>query len=1111
MSSLRYALGLDIGISSIGWAVIRNDIYGEPEKIERLGVRIFDKAEQPKTGASLAAPRREARSARRVVRRRKHRKDRIKQLIADTGMMTAAQMNALFQSGRFDTSVYELRVDALERELTLEEAVRVLIHFAQRRGYKSNSRSQEAKDEKEAGKVKQAISANKSRMQKHGYRTVGEMLWKDELFHAVNPDGSIVLTVHNSPDEYRVTVERSMLEEELHLIFARQRELGAEWATPDLEERYCTIWGSQRNFDEGPGGNSKYGGNQIKVGKCTFEKIEDRAPKASYTAEYFRLLQTVNNTKLVSNGMPPEFLDEEQRKIFIDAVFASASLTYTQLRKKLKLEDDVFFNGLYYGNKSAIEVEKKKLGLMPFYHQLRIALNKVEKGAIDKLTVEQRDEIARILMFRKSDDNRITELKAAGISDEFINAILPLSTSKAAHLSVTAMRKLIPYLEQGETYDKACVAVYGSHDGKNGQNQRSKKLSLNDAGEITNPVVRRAVSQSIKVINAIVREYGTPEIVRIELAREMGKSKSVRDEITKKQENNAKKNEQAKKRIAEYKDIPTGQDIVKFKLWEEQQGICLYSGVNLDISRLFEAGYVDIDHIIPYSDSFDDSYNNKVLVLAGENRQKGNRIPYAYFGQDAARWNRFETLVETKIRSFKKRKNLLMRKLPEDKEFKNRHLKDTQYLSRVISRLIEDHLEFSETSRYQKKTQTVNGAITAQIRKRLGIEKIRENGDLHHAADAAVIACVSPGMVHKITNYSKLCEMARTKEGYIDYSTGEILSKEEYDARYAPGFPAPWRLFRKELEARLSDSPRSEIDLLKLQTYENDEEILPVFVSRMPNHKVTGAAHEATIRSGKKDGFVVTRTALSALKLDKNGEIVGYYNRESDNLLYDALKARLTAFGGDAKKAFGNPDEPFRKPKHDGTPGPVVKKVKIFKKSTLVEKVGKYIGENGKECYRGVAEHDSDGGMIRLDVFHIDGDGYYYVPLYVSDTLKKELPNRAFTRNKPYQEWKIMKDEDFVFSLYAHDLIRISNAEAIKLKIAPNAKGNPEKLQTDGLYYYRGFDISTGSLTIDLHDRSYWRKSLGGKTLNLIEKYEVDVLGNYHPVKLPEKRMKFRK
>ena len=85
--------------------------------------------------------------------------------------------------------------------------------------------------------------------------------------------------------------------------------------------------------------------------------------------------------------------------------------------------------------------------------------------------------------------------------------------------------------------------------------------------------------------------------------------------------------------IAEYKgDHATGLDIVKFKLYQEQDGVCLYSGKNLDPSRLFEPGYADVDHIVPYSRCFDDSYQNKVLVLASENRQKGNRLPYEYLG-----------------------------------------------------------------------------------------------------------------------------------------------------------------------------------------------------------------------------------------------------------------------------------------------------------------------------------------------------------------------------------------------------------------------------------------------------------------------------------------------
>lgn len=1096
--SIRYTLGLDIGIASVGWAVLRNGSDGEPYRIETLGVRIFDKAEVPKTGASLAVPRREARSSRRVVRRRRHRKERIKYLIEQEGIMTQAEMTQLFQNSSFEKSVYEIRVEALDHMLTREEAVRLLIHFAQRRGYKSNSKAEEAKDN-ENGVIKQAISQNKQVMKAHGYRTFGEMLLMDERFYYTQPDGSRIFIPHNKASDYKVTAERSMLADELHMIFAAQRSLGSLWFSDTFETAYMEVWSSQRSFDEGPGGDSPYSGNQVEKnwGKCTFEKDKLRAPKASYSAEYFRLLQDVNHLRIVSLDGASFPLNQEQRDIIVAAAKKSGSLTYTQIRKKLKLSDDQYFNALYYGDKTTAEVEKKKFGHLQFYHQLRTALDKAEKGAADTLTWEQRDEIARILTVYKADAQRADELRKANIPEEYIDALLPLSPTKPVHLSVTALKKIIPYLEAGMSYSDALSNAYGSQTNASTAPKKNK-LSLNDIEEITNPVVRRAVSQSIKVINAIVRQYGAPERVRVELAREMGKNFKDRDKIAKSQTANAAENERIKTQISEYKsDHITGQDIVKFKLFKEQDGICLYSGKSLDIARLFEPGYVDVDHIIPYSISFDDSYNNKVLVLSSENRQKGNRIPYAYFGQDKIRWEKYETLVNNTVRSYRKRKNLLLKSLSEAQidGFKQRNLQDTQYLSKVVFRLIEDHLEFAETAPGKKHTQPVNGAITAQVRKRLGIEKIREDGDLHHAVDAAVIACITPGMIQKMTKYAQNHErFYATAKGYVDIKTGEVLTRAQYEAMDDIRFPEPWAGFRLELEARVSEHPQEAIARLKLPHYENSEEIRPIFVSRMPNHKVTGAAHLETIRSKKGgSGSTVTKTALPDLKLDKNGEIAGYYRKEDDPLLYEALKARLKAFGGDGKKAFA---EPFHKPKHNGEPGPIVKKVKIQESATLTVPVNHGIAANGS--------------MVRLDVFHVDGDGYYFVPIYTSDTVKPELPNRAVVAGKRTQEWKVMDDSYFKFSLYPKDLIRIRSKKGIKLKAVNRNADLQEYSTNDCLCYFVKFNISTGALSVENHDRKFEQPGLGGKTLLSIEKYQVDVLGNYSPVALPEKRMKFR-
>jgi CRISPR-associated endonuclease Csn1 len=286
---------------------------------------------------------------------------------------------------------------------------------------------------------------------------------------------------------------------------------------------------------------------------------------------------------------------------------------------------------------------------------------------------------------------------------------------------------------------------------------------------------------------------------------------------------------------------------------------------------------------------------------------------------------------------------------------------------------------------------------------------------------------------------------------------------------------------------------------LRLLYYSDKDvwDIKPIFVSRMPRHKVTGAAHKATVKGARHldEGIALFKKDLVNLKLDKNtGEIEDYYNPESDRLLYDALKARLQKYNGDGKKAFA---EPFYKPKADGTPGPLVKKVKCFEKTTL-----NVLVEKGT----GVADNDS---MVRVDVFKVEGDGYYLVPIYVADTLKEILPNKAIVARKPHEQWKEMKEEDFVFSLYPNDLIRVQSKKDMVFAKTQKESDLPENyLAKDVLVYYKQTDISSGCIKIINSDNSYSVKGLGVKTLKSIEKYQVDVLGNYHKVS-KEKRLSF--
>lgn len=220
---------------------------------------------------------------------------------------------------------------------------------------------------------------------------------------------------------------------------------------------------------------------------------------------------------------------------------------------------------------------------------------------------------------------------------------------------------------------------------------------------------------------------------------------------------------------------------------------------------------------------------------------------------------------------------------------------------------------------------------------------------------------------------------------------------------------------------------------------------------------------------------------------------MGYYNPQTDPRLYQALVERLKQFGGDGAKAFV---EPFYKPKKDGTPGPRVDKVKIAKKASLSVSTG-----------RGVADN---GNMVRIDVFHVPDDGYYFVPIYVADTKKAALPSKAVVAHKLPEAWKQMKPEHFLFSLFKGDLIQLENRKGISLLLTKEAIGEKTIQVKFGLFYFCGADISNGSIEIETHDRRYGKKSLGLKTLTAIEKYQVDVLGNVNKVKLPEKRLEFR-
>ena len=713
---------------------------------------------------------------------------------------------------------------------------------------------------------------------------------------------------------------------------------------------------------------------------------------------------------------------------------------------------------------------------------MRKALNTLRKDHIRNISREQLDAAGAALTNPENEDKLREALKQAEFEPLEIEALLTLpSFAGYGHISVKACRKLIPYLEQGMNYNDACQAAgYDFQGRQNGEKAQFLPASTEEMEDITSPVVRRAVAQTIKVVNAIIREQGeSPVSIHLELAREMNKNFQQRSELDKAMRDNSAENERLMKELNEL--FPgrtvTGQDLVKYRLWKEQDGRCAYSIQPLELDKVITvSGYAEVDHIVPYSISFDDRRTNKVLVLASENRQKGNRLPLQYL--QGKRRDDFIVYTKANVKNFRKRQNLLKERLSEEdgKGYIQRNLQDTQYIAAFMLNYIRNHLAFADCSGAGKRrVVAVNGAVTAFLRKRWGLSKVRADGDLHHAVDAAVIACTTQGMIKRVSDFCKRAETTAVRNEH---------------------FPEPWPHFRDELRQRLSACPQEDLMKINPVYYATVDisSIQPVFVSRMPRHKVTGAAHEETIRSQVNEKYTAVRKSITELSLDKDGKIKDYFKPSSDTLLYEALKKRLTEFGGNAKKAFA---EPFYKPRADGTPGAQVRKVKVVAKmnNTIPVRDG-----------GGVAK---GGDMIRIDVYYVPGDGYYWVPIYVADTVRPELPNKAVLRGKSMEDWKEMKEENFLFSLYANDLILVEREEPINFSLVNNDSTLPNKFSVKKvLVYYKSGNISNAAIKVETNDGAYVFEGMTFGTVRKIQKYQVDILGNYVPVK-KEKRQTF--
>lgn len=1114
-----YRLGLDVGIKSVGWCVLECDENGEPIQINALNSRIFDAAEQPKTGASLAEPRRNARGLRRRIRRKSFRLERIRKLFSENGIELFETHEDLIclKDEYKNLDVVKLRSDALDKKLTEAEFARVLYSLARHRGFKSNKR-EGAKDSDE-GKLLGSIRKSEEEMRESGMRTRGEQLYKKYLMEGK--------PVHNKGGDYSMCVSRDILVKEIELLFEKQKEFGNNFATDENKEKYLDIFLSQRNFDEGPGKGSQYTGSH-DVKKCEIYRDEDVAAKGTYTSEWATIYQKINNLSIICGG-DRRRLSNEERQIAVELAKKAEKVTYKAFRKAIKLDDDYRFSALNYSEKKKSDKKKNEGESKSDVVEINDVVdslacedsefitaknsNKIVKALNDNLKsdIELIDEIAEICTKYKSENlfrNAIAESKIIGgrLDEETIEKLSKIDMKGYGHLSLHVLREILPYLEEGMVYSDAMQKAGHNHSEHNFEKQKflGTKEVYDAIGGVTSLVVKRALSQTVKVIDAVIRQYGSPYAINIELARDMSMTKDERDKLKKENDARAAKNEAIRENIAKLNAMPNSTNVLKYKLYEEQDHKCAYSMETLDINHLFEDGYYEIDHIIPYSRSFDDSFNNKVLVLKRENQNKRNSTPVEYFeriGRDYDEVLAFWKAVYQKRN--RKKLEFLQKKEINESEWKNRALNDTRYASRMLANLIKDYLLFDEKSKDKYgRVETVKGAITSYLRRFWGVQKIREDGDKHHAVDAAIIACVTPKTKNKIERYNQIKESRKMRNGQYVLEDGEICDSDYYDKNSHLVLPYPYKEFINELDARVMDEPVLMQNKLRLLGF-NENYLMnakPFVVSRMTSRKAKGCINEATVFSSKYadnkyptvcDGnnVIVKRTALANLKLDKNGEINGYFQPEGDAALYNALKQRLVEFDGDAKKAFATP---IRKPCNSGQ-GNIVRTVKTYETYTG----GGMLLEKNK----GIVKND---GMIRVDLYSKDGK-YFGVPVYVADLYRGELPKRAATQNKPQNEWRVIDDTyTFEMSIYQDDLLHIENKKGIELKKKKDVENSAKaqtKTITDDLVYFIGFNRSTASIEVEDTTGCYRRDGIGTQNIGKITKCEIDVLGNVQEIK----------
>lgn len=830
----RYRLGLDLGTNSLGWAILELDDDLKPCKVARLGVRIFDSGRKPKDGTSKAVDRRGPRQMRRRQDRYLRRRQRFIDALVRNGLMPEAEGD---RQKLVSKNPWRLRSEAVSKELEPYEVGRALFHLQQRRGFKSNRRVDRGADnEKETSGLKGAINAFHEVL---GDRTVGQELW--DRIQRGEPGRARKIGAGQS-ERYAFYVDREMVAHEFDAIWAAQSAYRPELFTEQARVELRDVLLFQRDLlPQTPG-------------SCFYIRTEARVPIAFETAQLFRLYQEVNNLRLKDlRTLETRPLTRTERDQIVQVLLGVRESKLTALRKKV-------LGAAAPGFQFTLETENRP-ALKGNQTRALLAKPDLFGARWDQFSLDERDAIAELVAFESNERLLVDRLQTEFDCDQAQAERIAQVHLPDAHLRIgqTAARRILEQLEHGWneaedaalTYDKAVIAAgFISHsEGGTGEVFDSlpyygevlyqytapmPKSSVPEEaqfGKIGNPTVHLGLNQVRKVVNAIIKRYGVPTQIVLEVSRDLKNGLYTKSQIERDNKDGRERNERYARQLEELSLPNTNENRTRLRLYEELSSPkqCVYSGRPISVAQLF-SNEIQIDHILPMSRTLDNGISNKLLSHHSANRFKGNRSPYEAFGSSPSGYSWDEILERAKDLPAHKFKRFSPEAVPEVDGFLDRQLVDNQYLARVSRQYLSKLTDVD--------VWVTPGRLTGMLRGKWGLNSIisvngvkNRSDHRHHAIDAAVIAVTDRSLLQRVSTVA-----ARAVEQDLDST---------FD-----GFPDPWPGFRSEVAAK----------------------VYRIVVSHKPDHGSGGALHNDTaygiVRAAEagKPSVVHHRVAITDLK-----------------------------------------------------------------------------------------------------------------------------------------------------------------------------------------------------------------------------------------------------